>query len=77
MVNLLALRPDCHQRAHRGDRAAAERAGLIAPSWQQPARVPVLLHGEDWMYLAGGGYAPVLDVDGGRCAAPDGGDTDA
>jgi hypothetical protein len=61
MVNLLALRPECHRRAHRGDRAAAERAGVIVPSWQSPARVPVLLHGVDRMYLAGAGYAPAMD----------------
>lgn len=56
MNNLLALTPGCHQVAHRGDRAAAERAGLVVPSWQVPARVPVLLHGQVRMFLVGDGY---------------------
>lgn len=67
MTNLLALAPGCHQVAHRGDRAAAERAGLIVPSWQLPARVSVLLYGQSRVFLAGDGYRAV------GAPAPDGG----
>jgi hypothetical protein len=71
--NLLALLRGCHRRVHLGDRVAAEAAGLVVPSHADPAAVPLLLHGVDRLYLAGDGYAPVLDDEGGRCAAPDGG----